>query len=215
MDVSAYSPNEVNKVLRGLVERGRVRVVNAAGFPGLAAGLRKGEVVVDGDCGDYLGMLNHGARIEVTGSVGRFVGDGAWSGEIVVKGDAGEGAGVYAYGGTIVVKGDVEGAVGQLLKSATVVVGGCAGDLVGLYMVGGRIIVLGDVGRNAGNWMVRGSIYVGGGVESLGMNVKEVKPSEEEVRELKALLRRYGLEAPEGFRKLVSERVRPFYGRVR
>lgn len=215
IDASNKSLREVNRRIRESISKGPVLVKNAEHLHGLAAGLRKGEVLVEGDVGDYLAMLNSGARVVVEGSAGDFAGDGAWDGEVVVKREAGDGVGIYAYGGTIVVLGDAGDGVGQLLKGGTVLIGGSAGDKVGLYMVGGELVISGDAGKLLGDWMIGGKIYIAGAYETLGRNAREEPLNREEKRRLEELLKRYGLEGDaEKFRKIVPVSTRPFYGKV-
>jgi len=214
IDASSLSLREANAKIREAVEKGlKVRVANAKHIHGLAAGLRRGEVVVEGDVGDYFAMLNHGAKLLVRGSAGSYLFDGSWGGEVVVEGCAGDLVGVYAYGGVVVVKGRAGSGVGQLLKGATVFVGKGAGDLVGSYMVGGVVVVAGDAGELVGDWMVRGTIYVAG-YKSLGHNAKEEGLSESDKALLSALLEKYGVDAlASDFKKIVPVSSRPFYGK--
>ena len=215
IDASNKSLREVNCAIREGISKGPVLVRGAEHLHGLAAGLREGEVLVEGDVGDYLAMLNSGARVVVEGSAGDFAGDGAWAGEIVIKGEAGDGAGIYAYGGAIVVLGDAGDGVGQLLKGGTVLIGGSAGDKIGLYMVGGEIVISRDAGKLLGDWMIGGKIYIAGAYETLGRNAREEPLSGGERRRLEALLRRYGVESDVSkFRKIVPVSIRPFYGKV-
>ena len=56
----------VNKTLRETLNGQPMVVKNAGHLHGLAAGLNSGEVRIQGDAGDYLGVLNDGATIIVT-----------------------------------------------------------------------------------------------------------------------------------------------------
>lgn len=214
IDASNLSLREVNARIREAVGRGlRVHLKNASHIYGLAAGLKSGDIVIDGDAGDYLAMLNGGAKITVNGNAGDYVADGAWSGEVIVKGCVGYGASMYAYGGVLVVYGDAGDAVGQILKGATVIVNGCAGDSIGLYMVGGDIVIVGDAGKLVGDWMIRGCIYVGGKYESLGNNAREAELTGDDVKKLSNLFNKYNVKAdPSKFKKIVPLSLRPFYG---
>jgi len=214
IDALKLSLEDVNAKIREAVAKGlKVHLRNACHIHGLAAGLRSGEIIVEGDAGDYLAMLNSGAKVIVEGNVGDYVADGAWSGEVIVKGCVGYGACMYAYGGVLVVYGDAGDAVGQILKGATVIVNGCAGDSIGLYMVGGDIIIVGDAGKLVGDWMIRGCIYVGGNYDSLGNNAKETELTSEDVNKLSNLFSKYDVKAdPLKFKKIVPVSLRPFYG---
>ncbi len=224
IDARNLSIKEVNAKIRAMVAKGlKVRVINAESIYGLAAGLDRGEVIVEGSVGDYAAMLIGrreqkekglpGPRIEIHGDAGNYLADGAWTGEVIVNGSAGYGACTYAYGGTIVIRGDAGDGLGRLLKGATVIVDGSVGDLVGLYMVGGTIIITGDAGDLLGNWMIRGEIFVGGTYKSLGNNAKEVELTDEDRKKLEELLKKYGITADVSkFKKIVPIKLRPFYG---
>ena len=225
IDAKDLDVHEVNSKIRDAVSKGlKVKVLNAKHIHGLAAGITKGEVEVDGDAGDFVAMLIGsreqkernlpGPRIVINGSVGNYLADGAWCGEVIVKGNAGFGVGIYAYGGTIVVYGNAGDGVGQILKGATIIINGNVGDEVGLYMVGGNIIITGNAGKLLGNWMIRGTIYIGGKYESLGNNAKEETLTDEDKKFLKDILAKYDITVDvEKFRKIVPITTRPFYGR--
>ncbi|RLG89309.1 MAG: hypothetical protein DRO15_00810 [Thermoprotei archaeon] len=149
--------------MREAIEKNlKVRVKNACHIHGLAAGVAKGEIEVDGDVGDYTAMLictreqkergESGPKIVINGNAGNYLADGAWAGEVIVKGSVGYGAGIYAYGGTIVIYEDTGDALAHLLKGATIIVKGNAGGNIGLYMVGGTIIIVGNAGKAVGEW---------------------------------------------------------------
>lgn len=205
----------VNSRLKNAILREEAVVVRGASrLHALAAGLRGGEVTVVGDAGDYLGALNAGARIEVKGNTGRFTADNMTSGEVIVNGSAGYGSGIGMYGGTLLVRRDSGDYTGVINKKGTIIVLRNVGEYVGVYMVGGDIVVLGDTGRSLGDWMIRGTIYVRGEIGSLGHNTKSTTVEKDDREKLTSLFRGYGLdEDPSGFRKVVSESIRPFFGR--
>ena len=224
IDARALRLEEVNAKIREAVAKGvKVRVVNAEGIHGLAAGVCEGEVVVEGGVGDYAAMLigrreqkergEAGPRIVINGNAGAYLADNAWAGEVVVKGSVGDYAGVYSYGGTVVIRGGAGNGLGQLLKGATIIVDGSVGDGVGLYMVDGTIVITGDAGEALGDWMIRGEIFIAGGYKSLGNNAQEGGLTERDEERLRALLSRYDINVSvERFRKITPVKVRPFYG---
>ncbi len=117
---------------------------------GIGAGLARGELVVDGDAGWYLGGRMSGGVIEVRGSTGPRAGGaepgakrGMTGGEILIRGDAGAGAGAGGRRGLIVVQGDAaeDGARG---------------------MIAGSLLVFGSLGPNPGLFSRRGSIVAFG-----------------------------------------------------
>lgn len=224
VDARGLSLEEVNAKIREAIAKGlKVKVRNAERVHGLAAGIDKGEVEVEGDVGDYAAMLigrreqkergEPGPKIVINGNAGAYLADNAWAGEVIVKGSAGDYAGVYAYGGTIVIHGNAGNGVGQLLKGATIIVNGSVGDVVGLYMVGGTIVITGDAGEALGDWIIRGEIFIAGKYKSLGNNAQEVSLTDQDKEKLKTLLGRYGINVDvEKFKKIVPVKVRPFYG---
>ncbi|PCN49793.1 hypothetical protein B6U99_07890 [Candidatus Geothermarchaeota archaeon ex4572_27] len=127
IDARQLSLREVNARIREAIARGlKVKVRNAKEVYGLAAGIDRGVVEVEGDVGERAAMLigrrerGVGPRIVINGNAGAYLADNAWAGEVIVHGSAGDYLGVYAYGGAIVVHGDAGHGVGQLLRGATV-----------------------------------------------------------------------------------------------
>ncbi len=217
LDLKTLSMREANRAIREAVSKYETVIVkNASHIHGLCAGLRKGNLVIESNVGDYLAMLNSGARIIVKGNAGNYACDSMVKGEIVIEGNVGYGLGMYSYGGKIIVKGNADDAVGQLLKGALIVVFGDVGDNVGLYMVGGKIIILGKPGKNLGDWMIRGEIYTYNEAESYGRNTKVRRVNENEAKELSKIMTSLGyelsLKEASKFIKVEPKSIRPFYG---
>jgi glutamate synthase domain-containing protein 3 len=205
-----------------------IEIDNAAHLHGLLAGLKTGEYIINGDAGDYLGVLNDGARIRVLGNVGNYVGDNMTRGLIEIAGDAGYGAGLYPYGGTLVVRGNAGDFTATMNKGATIIVCGDVGDECGTYHLAGDLIVVGNAGANLGNYLIRGTIYLGGECESLGHNTVLQDVTQEDVLKLLHYFEQYEIVAkparatPDGhgapgfadlqhFKKLVAKSQKPFY----
>jgi glutamate synthase domain-containing protein 3 len=202
----------VNARLRGASPNGPIRIKDVAGLSGLAAGLEQGELLVDGQAGDYLAALNDGASIRVEGDVGCYLADNMTRGTVVVGGSAGHGAAPYCYGGVVVIKGDAGDFTAVMNKGATVIVGGDVGNDVATYMLDGDVIVVGDAGENLGNYLIRGSIYVGGEWKSLGHNTRLEVMTPDDVVKLQKLFKEYGIDAePSSFRKVSPRSEKPFY----
>src|SRR5215207_1557448 len=132
-------------------ERTRVAeffTVSGAGGAGthVGAGMRGGELHVDGDVGDWAGAGMRGGRLVVRGSAGRQLGGV----------HAGERAGMR--GGEIVVGGDAGAQAGAGLRRGLIAVAGRVGDAAGLRMLAGTIVALGGLGARAGAGMRRGTI---------------------------------------------------------
>ncbi len=204
--------SEIRKALQNGISK--IIIENASQIHGIASGLKDGEIIINGDVGDYAATLNDGAFITINGSAGKYLADNMTKGLVIVNGDADYGCGVYCYGGEIVVKGNAGDFLGALNKGATIIVSGDVGDYVGIYMVGGEIIIIGSVGENIGDWFIRGTIFIGGEYESVGHNCKEVSIENEDIKKLRQYFNKFNINAdPRRFRKLVPISARPFYGR--
>jgi len=200
------------KIKENVASGKKIKLVNAGHIFGLASGLKSGEITIEGDIGDWLGMMNHGSHITVNGNAGDYAGDNAWDGEILIKGNAGNGIGLYSYGGNLVVHGSAGSGMGQMLKGGTIVVGGDVGDEVGMYMVGGKIIIGGNAGKELGQTMIRGVIYIAGEPVSLGKNTKLEKIGKEDIDYIASISKKYGFKfKPSDFKKIVPLAERPFY----
>lgn len=212
VDASGRDLRSVSAELRSSMEGARVCVCGAAHLNGLVAGCNAGEVVIEGDAGDYLGVLNDGATIRVQGNSGRFLADNMTQGTVIVEGNAGDGAAAYCYGGTVVVRGNAGNFTAVMNKGATVIVGGDVGDDVATYMLDGDVVIVGNAGKNLGNYLIRGSIYVGGKWESLGHNTRLEPLTESDRLKLRDYFERFGISAdPSKFRKIVRLSEKPFY----
>ena len=110
------------------------------------AGMRGGELHVEGDAGDWAGAGMRGGRLVVRGSAGRQLG-GVY---------AGERAGMR--GGEIVVGGDAGAQAGAGLRRGLIAVAGRVGEAAGLRMLAGTIVALGGLGARSGAGMRRGTI---------------------------------------------------------
>jgi len=213
-EVLPQGTREVNAAIRRAL-RGSPEVTYGPvhGQDCLAVGLDAGATVtVEGSAGDYFAALNQGATVRLLGRAGRFTADTMTAGRVVIEESSGAGLGFSLYGGTVLVKGHAGGRVGQLNKGGTIVVAGNVGDLTGLYMMGGRTVIFGNAGEKTGDWMVGGAIFVAGQVASLGHNVRVVEPTDEDLNDLETLFETLDISPPPGpFKKLVREKLRPFY----
>ena len=141
IDAKTKDLKTLNSELKESINGVPVRVKNAAHLHGLAAGLKHGEVIIEGNAGDYVGVLNAGATIHVTEDVSRYVADNMTAGTVIIDGNADYGAGQYCYGGVVVIRGN-------------------AGDFTATMNKGATIIVTGDVGNDAGTYMLKGDLIV-------------------------------------------------------
>ncbi len=202
----------VNRALRSSLNGHPVAVKHTDHLHGLAAGFRRGELLVQGDAGDYLGVLNAGATIRVARDAGRYLADNMTAGTVIVNGSAEHGAGQYCYGGTLVVRGDAGDFTATMNKGATIIVCGDVGDEAGTYMLKGDLIVVGNAGANFANYLIRGSAYIGGAWQSLGCNTRVEPLTDEDVAKLCAYFETYQIDAdPAAFKKIVAASEKPFY----
>ncbi len=201
-----------NTALRASVNGQPVQVKNAAHLNGLAAGLKHGEVIVQGSAGDYLGVLNDGATIHVTENAGKYLGDNMTRGTLLIDGAVDYGPGQYCYGGTIVIRGSAGDFAATMNKGATIIIQGDVGDEAGTYMLKGELIVVGNAGENFANYLIRGSVYIGGTWKSLGHNTRLEPMGGEDIARLRAIFDAYQIEAdPSAFKKIVAASEKPFY----
>jgi glutamate synthase domain-containing protein 3 len=212
VDARGRDLRSVSTELKEAVAKGPVLVQEAAHLHGLVAGFKSGEVLIGGDGGDYLGVLNDGATIRVEKNAGRYLADNMTRGTVVVEGDAGYGVGAYCCGGTAVVHGNAGDLTAVMNKGATIIVKGNVGDEVATYMLAGDLVIVGNAGKNLGNYLIRGNIYVGGEWESLGHNTLLEEMSPGDLAKLRGYFDEYDIEAdPTAFKKIVRRSEKPFY----
>ena len=179
----------------------------------MAVGIvKKADIHLKGDVGDFVGALNDGAKIKIDGNAGRYVGNNMTAGEIIVNGSAADGVGFGQYNGNIIVHGDAGDAIGQLNKGGVIVIDGNIGDSSGLYMLSGDIIVTGNAGLFTGDWMIGGTIYVKGSFDA-GTNAESQELEKEDKTKLRDIFQEYNIDAdPKDFVKIKPKKLRPFYG---
>jgi len=212
VDASDRDLRSVSTELRRSMARGPVVMRKVAHLHGLVAGIKSGEVAIEGDSGDYLGVLNDGATIHVTGNAGRYLADNMTRGMVIVEGNASYGAAPYCYGGTVVVKGNAGDFTAVMNKGATIIIGGNVGDDVATYMLAGEVVIVGNAGKNLGNYLIRGNIYIGGEWANLGHNTRLEPMTEANQAKLRGYFDEYGIEAdPETFQKIGRLSEKPFY----
>jgi formylmethanofuran dehydrogenase subunit C len=141
---------------------------------GIGAGLSRGQVLVQGSCGNHVGARMRGGEIHVDGDAGAWAGAEMNGGVVRILGDAGARIG-GAYpgvragmsGGEIVVSGDTGEEAGAGMRRGLIAVGGRTGSGAGLRMLAGTVIALGGIGAEAGLGNKRGSLVSGAPVEPL------------------------------------------------
>ena len=212
IDAKGKDLKAVNAALRDSLNGAPITVKNAQHLSGLGAGFKHGEVIVDSEAGDYVGVLNAGATIRLKHNAGKYLGDNMTGGVIVVEGDADYGAGQYCYGGTVVVRGSAGSFTATMNKGATIIINGNVGDEAATYMLKGNLIIVGNAGKNFANYLIRGTVYIGGQWESMGNNTKLEPLSEDDTARLRGYFEQYEIKAdPASFRKIVAASEKPFY----
>jgi len=212
IDAKSLDLKALNSMLKTSVNGAAVKVRNADHIDGLGAGFKHGEILVESDVGDYVGVLNAGAVVHVTQNAGKYVGDNMTAGVIVIEGDADYGAGQYCYGGTLVIRGNAGDFTATMNKGATIIVNGNVGDEVGTYMLKGDLVIVGNAGKNFANYLIRGSVYIGGQWESMGHNAKLEPLSDADKTKLRSYFDTYEIKAdPLAFKKIVAASEKPFY----
>lgn len=212
IDARSKDLKDVSRWIRETQNSHPLTVNNAQHLHGLAAGLKSGKVVIQGNAGDYVGVLNAGADILVTANAGKYAADNMTSGTLTVQGDAGFGAGQYCYDGNVILYGNAGDFTATMNKGATVIVGQNVGDDVGTYMLAGDLIVVGNAGHNFANYIIRGYIYIGGDWKSLGHNTKLDTVTDDDIQKLQTYFETYEINAdPEKFNKIVAASEKPFY----
>jgi glutamate synthase domain-containing protein 3 len=201
-----------NQALKASLNGKPVVISGAAHLHGLAAGLKHGQVEIQGDAGDYLGVLNAGATIHVSRNTGKYLADNMTAGTVIVEGSAGYGPGQYCYGGTIVIRGNAGDFAATMNKGATIIIAGNVGDEAATYMLKGDLVVVGNAGKNFANYLIRGDVYIGGEWQSLGHNTCLEPLGDADLAKLKSLFEAYQIHAdPAHFKKIVAASEKPFY----
>jgi len=212
LDAQSKDLKTINKILKEKLNGTPLKIKNVTKLHGLGAGLKHGELIVEGNAGDYLGVLNAGATIRVTKNTAKYLADNMTSGMVIVEGNADYGAGQYCYGGTIVVRGSAGDFTATMNKGATIIVAGNVGDEAGTYMLKGDLVVVGNAGKNFANYLIRGNVYLGGECESYGHNTKLEPLTEHDLAALRGYFETYQIKSdPTTFKKIVAASEKPFY----
>ena len=198
---------EINQDIQAALAAGeKVSVSNTLSRHNLGVGLPEtGEIHFEGSVGYYCGGLNTGTKITVERNAGWALGEGMSDGHITVGGYAGMSCGAAMMGGTIHVKGHAGPRCGVAMKGGNIVVEGKIGYQSGFMAHNGKIIALGGAGESCADALWEGEVWVAGPVESLGVDVKVVEPTAEEVAEVDKILDPLGLvDSSRDWRKMIS-----------
>lgn len=207
IDVGQRPIREVHEELMEACKTGQpIRVVNTLSRHNLGVGLPPNVAITfEGSVGYYCGGLNTGANITIERNCGWALGEGMAAGHIEVGGRAGMSCGAAMIGGTIHVKGDAGPRVGVAMKGGNIVVEGQIGYQSGFMAHSGKIIALGGAGASCADALWEGEVWVAGEVESLGVDVKVLEPTAEQVAEVDAILEPLGLvDSSREWRRMIS-----------
>ncbi len=207
IDAGERHIREINREIQSVVAAGHpVTVVNTLSRHNLGVGLPPGaDIRFEGSVGYYCGGLNTGATIDVENNGGWAVGEGMSDGHITIGGYAGMSCGAAMTGGTIHVKGDAGPRCGVAMKGGNIIVEGKIGYQSGFMSHAGKIIALGGAGDSCADALWEGEVWVAGDVKSLGVDVKVVEPTAEEVADVDVILEPLGLvDSSRNWRKMIS-----------
>jgi glutamate synthase domain-containing protein 2 len=206
IDAKGKSVTEINRAVRDLARDEREIVIsNPDARHLLCVGLLASvKVSIHGSAGYFCGGLSDGPTIEVLNNVGWGLADNLLSGTMIVRQHTSAIPGVGMRDGTIVVKGNLGSRAGQVMKGGLILCGGRANFMAGYMMMGGRIIICGDSGRGVGQDMINGAIYVGGRIEETGTDAEIVDMTVQEDEEIRGVLDKYEIRAPDSFKKITS-----------
>jgi formylmethanofuran dehydrogenase subunit C len=158
------------------VTGGRSPVVVAEGelsnVDGLGSRMTRGELLIVGGAGHFVGVELAGGHVEVRGDAGDDAGVAMTGGALRVRGNAGHrlggthpGASRGMTGGEILVEGSVGSHTAERCRRGLVVVGGDTGAWPAHAMIAGTLVVFGRTGAEPGRGNKRGSLVVPGSVD--------------------------------------------------
>ncbi|PNG26131.1 formylmethanofuran dehydrogenase subunit C [Methylocella silvestris] len=134
----------------------------------LGAGLKDGEITLEGDCGHAAGRAMSGGSLVISGSAGPFAGSALSGGVMEIKGEAGDFLGgpldgeiEGMSGGLLIVRGSAGARAGDRLRRGTIVIEGSAGDYVASRFIAGTLIAVKGAGALPGYLLRRGTIILG------------------------------------------------------
>lgn len=207
IDAGERHIRDINRDIQSEVAAGNaVTVVNTLSRHNLGVGLPPGaDIRFEGSVGYYCGGLNTGATIDIENNAGWAVGEGMSDGYITVGGYAGMSCGAAMMGGTIHVKGDAGPRCGVAMKGGNIIVEGKIGYQSGFMSHAGKILALGGAGDSCADALWEGEVWVAGDIKSLGVDVRVIEPTAEEVAEVDVILEPLGLvDSSRDWRKMIS-----------
>ena len=207
IDVGDRHIREINEEMQTAVATGKpVTVTNTLSRHNLGIGLPPGaNLRFEGSVGYYCGGLNTGATIDIERNAGWALAEGMSAGKVTVGGYAGMSCGAAMTGGTIHVRGDAGPRCGVAMKGGDIIVEGKIGYQSGFMAHAGRIIALGGAGESCADALWQGEVWVAGEIESLGVDVKVVEPTAEQVAQIDEVLAPLGLaDSSRNWKRMIS-----------
>jgi formylmethanofuran dehydrogenase subunit C len=145
---------------------------DAAEVKHVAAGMKEGEILINGNIGMHLGEKMAGGKITVNGNTGSWAGAELKGGLIEIHGNAGDylaspyrGSDSGMRGGKIIVHGNVGTDSAVFMKKGVIKILGDAGLFLGFQMRGGAIHVEKNCATRVGAGMTGGKIIVSGSLD--------------------------------------------------
>lgn len=226
---------KVNEEIKKELEKRKkvtVKDVNGQRYIGCALDADK-TIEVYGTPGNDMACYLNGGRVVVYGNCQDAVGNTMNGGEIIVHGHSGDAMGYGMRDGQIYIRDNVACRGGIHMKEfrsmrPVLVIGENAGSFLGEYMAGGTIVLLGLnlkrgeklFGTHCASGMHGGKIFVRGSFpkENLSDNIKVMNLDYEDMKELKAYVKKYckyfGADydyvMSKPFKKLVPATSRPY-----
>ena len=199
---------KINELIAAeLQKKNKTTVKNVNGQRYIGCALDKGKTIeIHGTPGNDMACYLNGGKIEVFGNCQDAVGNTMNGGEIIVHGHSGDAMGYGMRDGQIFIRDNVACRGGIHMKEfenmkPVLVIGQNAGSFLGEYMAGGTIVLLGLglkrgeklFGTHCASGMHGGKIYVRGNFpkENLSQNIKVSNLTEEDKKELGALVKKY------------------------
>ena len=152
----------------------------------IGAGMKNGEIIINGNVGMHLGEKMAGGKITVNGDACQWAGASMKKGLLEIHGNAGDylaspyrGSTEGMKGGKIVVDGDVGSDSGAYLHGGLIKIkGNNVGQFLGFHMSDGAIHVEKNATTRLGANMTGGKIIVSGAVEEMlpSFTIDGVKP---------------------------------------
>ena len=151
----------------------------------IGIGMKKGEIVINGNAGMHLGEKMSGGKITVNGDAGGWTGSDMKGGLIEIHGNGSDylaspyrGSSTGMRGGLIVVDGSVGADSAINMHGGVIKIKGGAGQFLGFGMDDGTIYVKAQTGTRAGACMKGGKIILAGTIEEVlpTFTIDSIKP---------------------------------------